>query len=213
MHLEKMNLGPTINCLSPAVPLPLIQKNFSSLKDNRRIVCLARLHPVKALPAIFKALAKIRSEGINLILDLAGDGDAKYIEQLRREADVLGLNGAIVWHGHVDDKKKADLFSKSSCVILISYHENYGLAAAEALAAGIPVVVSDQVGIASDVHAYKAGKVVAVGDWLSTADAIKEIIEFENLSGYKKRARKLSKELFGFADFSNRLMKIYKNAL
>lgn len=212
-YLAKMNLGPQIKCLSPAVPLALMSKILPDFKDGHRIVCVARLHPVKALPVLFKALVKIRSEGINLTLDLAGNGDANYVEQLRREADFLGLNGAIVWHGHVDDKKKADLFSKASCAILISYHENFGLAAAEALAAGVPVVVSDQVGIASDVDAYKAGKVVAVDDWLCTAKAIKEILMYEDVSMYKRSAHKLSKELFGFTAFSNRLVKIYENML
>ena len=212
-YLKKMKLGPAIDFLPPAVQLPTMLENFSKLENNHRIVCIARLHPVKALPVLFKALAKVRSYGINLILDLAGDGDVNYVEKLRREADILGLNGAIVWHGHVDPKIRDDLFAKSSCAILISYHENFGLAAAEALAAGVPVIVSDQVGIASAVKSYKAGKVVSVGDPASTAEAIKEVINQKNLSEYRARAHRLARELYGFANFSNSLVKIYENVI
>ena len=211
-YLKELNLGSMINCLPPPVQSPFLL-DHPVVKRSNRIVCIARLHPVKALLVLFNALAKIRSDGIDLTLDLAGDGDANYVRKLRREAHALGLDDSIVWHGHVDAKVRADLLAKSCCAILISHHENFGLAAAEALAAGVPVVVSNQVGIASDVKAYQAGKVVDVGDSSSTADAIKEVIKQNNVSVYRLRAHKLARELYGFTTFAKGLGNLYDSAV
>lgn len=211
--IEKLSLGPKVKC----VPLSVPSLDETMLRHREtacpRILCIARLHPVKALEILFGALARVRSQGVAAVLDLAGDGDAAYVDHLKRRAVALGIENAVIWHGHVDNAEKCKLYASASCFALLSYHENFGLAAAEALAAGVPVLVSDQVGLAPDVHSYQAGRVVPVGDIVRAADALLGLIEPDATRWYRIRANQLAQEQYSDTKFAIGLAELYSSVL
>lgn len=207
--IRELKLGPRIQCLPLAVNLPATASLAPKPTGGVRILCIARVHPVKALPVLFGALAQLRAKGLDVVLDLAGSGDVAYVLELRQKLDELGLADAVVWHGHVGDEQKRDLYASASCFVLLSHHENFGLAAAEALAAGLPVVVSDQVGLAPDILSYQAGCVVAVGDSRATAAALQHVLATENQQAYRARARFLAAERYGESAFAAGLANLY----
>lgn len=211
--VDVLCFGPEVCCLPLAVPLPLAHLRLHRTPDCRRILSIARLHPVKALPILFAALAQLRAEGCNVYLDLAGHGDAKYVAELHKHAQSLGVAEFIVWHGQVDEVQKEHLYAKADCLALLSYHENFGLAAAEAMAAGIPVVVSDQVGLAHDVLAFHAGSVVPVGDHAAAASALRSFLEPTASVNAGRRGRKLVEQHYGEEAFAKGLMKMYRAGL
>ena len=208
-----MRLGPVVRCLPLAVPLPPPQLRAPRLAGRARVLCIARLHPVKALPVLFAALARLRSEGQDVFLDLAGQGEADYVAKLRQQAQSLGLEECIAWHGHVDAVQKEHLYAAADCFALLSHHENFGLAAAEAMAVGVPVVVSDQVGLAPDVIAFQAGSVVPAGDDRAAAQALRRLLEPTESVDAGARARQLVQQCYGEAAFSEGLIKMYQAAL
>ena len=75
------------------------------------------------------------------------------------------------------------------------------------------MVVSDQVGLASDVQAYQAGLVVPVGNAIATAKALSNVIDSEYTLLYRVRARKLAEECYGSSSFIKGLTNIYKYAI
>jgi glycosyltransferase involved in cell wall biosynthesis len=158
-------------------------------------------------------LARLRADGLNVALDLAGEGDAGYVARLRQQAKSLGLEDSITWHGYVDAAYKERLYAAADCFALLSHHENFGLAAAEAMAAGVPVVVSDQVGLAPDVLAFQAGCVVPVGDDMATAKAVRIFLESEARSAASIRARQLVKHRYGEREFADGLASVYRHAM
>lgn len=127
-----------------------------------RLLFLARLHPVKAIPILLEALASARRRGVAATLTVAGEGAPAYRAELEKLAASLALGEAVEFIGHVDADRKRILFSEADAYVLPSYQENFGIAAAEALAAGLPVIVSDRVGIAPQIAAAGAGVVVPV---------------------------------------------------
>jgi glycosyltransferase involved in cell wall biosynthesis len=211
--VENLHLGPTIWCLP--LPVPIIAKSLGCFQttDVKHILCIARIHPVKALPVLFKALARLQQLGQKVVLDLAGDGEAGYVSNLRQYVDKLGLESSVIWHGQVDEKKKLDLYAKASCFALLSHHENFGLAAAEAMAAGIPVVVSDQVGLAPDVLRFGAGSVVPSGNHEAAAVSLQALLEPPTGSIAGARARQLVQQCYGAISFADGLYAMYKSAL
>ena len=211
--VEEMQLGPLVKCLPLAVPLAATPLRYSQQDGRARVLCIARLHPVKALPVLFSALGRLRADGVDVVLDLAGEGDATYVAMLRQLAQSLGLEKAIVWHGHVNEVQKENLYAVACCFALLSHHENFGLAAAEAMAAGVPVVVSDQVGLAPDVLAFQAGKVVPVGNAAAVALALRSLLDPVSRAAAGSRARQLVQQCYAETAFADGLAAMYQGAL
>jgi glycosyltransferase involved in cell wall biosynthesis len=132
-----------------------------------RLLFLSRLHPKKGIPLLLEAVSLRLAAGERLELMIAGSGAPEYEDELRALAGRLGVAHVVRFVGHVEGEAKRALLADADLFVLPSKQENFGIAVAEALAAGLPVIVSDQVGIADDVRAARAGLVVPL-----TADAL-----------------------------------------
>ncbi|HTK50969.1 MAG TPA: glycosyltransferase [Gemmatimonadaceae bacterium] len=124
-----------------------------------RLLFLSRLHEKKNVPMLLRALAAAANASRRIELTVAGDGEPGYREQLDELANQLGLREVVSFAGHVDGRAKARAFAEADCFVLPSSHENFGLAVAEAMAAGLPAIVTPDVALARDVHAVGAGVV------------------------------------------------------
>ena len=128
-------------------------------REPLRLLFLSRLHEKKNVPLLLRALATATTASRRIELMIAGDGDPGYRDQLAALADELGLRDVVTFAGHVNGVAKERAFAEADCFVLPSAHENFGLAVAEALAAGLPSIVTTNVALARDVHAAGAGVV------------------------------------------------------
>ena len=71
-----------------------------------------------------------------------------------------GLSSDVIWTGHLRGEMKAAALVGADVFVLPSASENFGIAAAESLAAGVPTIVSEEVALSSDIRQYDAGVVV-----------------------------------------------------
>jgi glycosyltransferase involved in cell wall biosynthesis len=122
---------------------------------------IGRLHPKKNVEVLLRAVAAL---GISADVIVCGDGEPAYCAQLHRLADELSITAHVEWRGHVDAAGRAKLFAESHVVAMPSTYESFGMAAAEAMAAGVPVIVSRTTGVAPVVAQYKCGKLVEAGE-------------------------------------------------
>jgi len=122
-----------------------------------RLLFLSRLHEKKNLPLLLRAIAHALDAPRRIELTIAGTGEPGYREQLVELARQLGLGDRVTFVGHVEGSAKERAFADADCFILPSAHENFGLAVAEALAAGLPAIISPGVALSSDVGAAGAG--------------------------------------------------------
>ena len=159
-----------------AVVIPLGVDGIAGSSDRSsagaplRVLFLSRLHPKKNVPMLIDSIAAARRAGHAIELTVAGDGTPAYRAELEAHARASGAGDAIRFAGHVAGEDKALLLAESDVYALPSHQENFGIAVAEALAAGLPVIVSDQVGIAPEIAAAGAGRVIPVnGDELTAA--------------------------------------------
>ncbi len=97
--------------------------------------------------------------GVALVI--AGDGDPRLIEALRAESRDLGIDGSVFWAGFLSGAEKRGALADADVFVLPSYSENFGIAAVEAMAAGLPVILTDQVGIWREVERSNAGLIAA----------------------------------------------------
>lgn len=122
-----------------------------------RLGFLGRFDPKKNLDLLVRAVA-VLPEGV--IVRVAGDGVPEVARAVRRLALELGVEGRIEWLGFIAEEDKPALFRSIDLLVMPSAYECFGVAAAEALAAGVPVLVSPRTGIAEVVAAYGCGYVV-----------------------------------------------------
>ena len=125
-----------------------------------RLLYLSRVHPKKGIPLLLDAMADAVARGAALDLTVAGSGQPAYLAELRDRAGALGIADRVRFVGHVEGEAKWALLADAELFVLPSSQENFGIAVAEALAAGVPVLVSDQVAIAPQVADAGAGRVV-----------------------------------------------------
>ncbi|WP_108815403.1 glycosyltransferase [Loktanella sp. Alg231-35] len=123
--------------ISNAVDMPPVVDREPSANTRCRLLFLGRLHPKKGLAYLFDAMERLPS---GFVLDIFGTGDADYVAKLRKSAK--RLNGRVTLHGHVGGAAKAMAFARADLFVLPSHSENFGIAVAEALAHGLPVITT-----------------------------------------------------------------------
>ena len=129
--------------------------------DKTLVLFLSRFDKKKGLDLLFPAFASVLKVRPEAILILAGDGDAAFVSTLRDLSRRLGIESSVRWTGFLGGEEKRALLADADLFVLPSYSENFGVAAVEALGAGLPVIVSDQVGIHAEISEAGAGMVVA----------------------------------------------------
>lgn len=159
--VKKLLFKSDILNLELGINMPRSRGNFSSqIRTGKTIfLFLSRLHPKKQLENLLEAFFIVREKHNrnDWLLYIAGDGEPSYVKQLHDLAKELGLNGKIEWLGHVTGYRKEKIFAESDWFVLPSANENFGISAVEALASGVPVILTKHVGIADLVSKYRAG--------------------------------------------------------
>ena len=105
------------------------------------------------------AFAKVAEMDPNLDLVMAGPDQQLWSAKLRENAAAAGVGHRIHWPGMLKGDAKWGAFFASEAFILPSHQENFGIAVAEALACGRPVLLADKVNIAEDIAEDGAGLV------------------------------------------------------
>lgn len=123
-----------------------------------RLGFLGRLHRKKNVDVLIRALPRL---GERVSLAIAGDGPEK--DALMALARDIGVAERIRWLGFVEGDAKADFFRHIDLLTMPSDYECFGMAAAEAMVTGVPVVVSPRTGIAELIRT-KGGGDIALPD-------------------------------------------------
>jgi glycosyltransferase involved in cell wall biosynthesis len=126
------------NAVDPQRFAPPPVARMRQASDPLRLSFVGRLVPVKALPLLLQAIARLRAEGRSLQLDVAGDGPMA--GPWRDEARALGLADQVQWHGALGLDAVAALMGRSDVLCLPSVRESGGAVLLEAMACGRPVI-------------------------------------------------------------------------
>ena len=134
---------------------------FPPLRGKNFLLFLGRLHEKKGCEELIRAFAAFRNslpteDGVQLVL--AGPcADENYLQRLNRLTKELGMGDRIIFTGMLSGNPKWGAFAAAEAFILPSHQENFGIAVVEALACGIPVLISNQVNIWREIVADGCG--------------------------------------------------------
>jgi len=150
------------------------------LVGKRYLLFLGRIHPKKGCDLLLDAFA--RTSEPELHLAMAGPDETGWGEELRAQAERLGIAMRTTWTGMLRGDAKWGAFYGAEAFVLPSHQENFGIAVADALACGTIPLVSDKVNIAPDVAEDGAGLMEP-----DTLEGTLRLIErFEALSAQEK---------------------------
>lgn len=156
-------------------------RQIYGIPETRPIVLfLSRLHPKKRPDLLIEALNKLASANQDFHLIVAGSGEAEYVNYLNNLVSSLNWHSQTSMVGFVTGETKDLLLQGSDVFVLPSFSENFGIAVAEAMAAGCSVIVTPDVQIAPDITAFKAGLVVT-GEVDTVAEAIAQLLASPSL--------------------------------
>jgi len=130
---------------------------FPELTGKRILLFLGRIHKIKGCDILINAFASVAQRDEQLHLVMAGPDQTGWQQELMALARELGVESRITWPGMLAGDLKWGAFHAAEIFLLPSHHENFGIVVAEALACGVPVLISNQVNIWREIIQDSAG--------------------------------------------------------
>jgi glycosyltransferase involved in cell wall biosynthesis len=188
-------------------PVPALERDCGPY-----VLALSRLHPVKALDALIDAFGDACTLAREWRLVIAGDGDEGYVRKLKvRAAESAGAT-AIEFRGWVNGDEKRDLLRRATLYALPSHHENFGVSLAEALARGVPAIVSSHVLISDDLAAADAAWVTPNDRASLAATLLRAMTDQAARETKSVAARQFARDL-AWPRVASRLLDVYASLL
>lgn len=132
---------------------------YPELRGKRLLLFLSRIHEKKGCDLLVEAFARVANRAPNVMLVMAGPDQTGLVARLKAIAEEHGISNRIIWPGMLHGELKWGAFYASELFVLPSHQENFGIAVAEALGCGLPVLISDKVNIWREIKEDGAGLV------------------------------------------------------
>jgi glycosyltransferase involved in cell wall biosynthesis len=155
-----VRLGVSTETFADLPPRGLFRARHPAIGARPVVLYLGRLAPKKGFDLLLPAFAAVREGCPDAHLVLAGPDSNGYAHTVRHLVDRYGLTDCVTFTGLLAGKEKLAALRDADVWTLPSYAENFGVAVVEAMATGLPVVITDRVDIHPEVTAAGAGLVV-----------------------------------------------------
>lgn len=213
---------------TPSIVLPLgvsplpqpetaidMQDRFQIPRDRPLLLFMSRLDPKKGIDLLLPALETLQGEGLNFHLVMCGANpqDREYEQSVYQRVENSPLRSRTTLTGFVSGELKAALLQSADLFVLPSYYENFGIAVAEAMLAGLPVVISNQVHIWETIQQTESGWIcdcTAISLTAQLRDALKSSDERTQRG---QNAQRCAKEHYSWDAIAERAIAVYRNVI
>jgi glycosyltransferase involved in cell wall biosynthesis len=134
-----------------------LKRALPALRDRQFLLFLARVHEKKGVDLLVQAIARNRPHYQEHAFVIAGPGEETYVSELKALGAQLGLERQLIWAGPLYGEIKWAAIREAEAYILPSHQENFGISVVEALACGIPVLITNKVNIWREIVADGCG--------------------------------------------------------
>jgi glycosyltransferase involved in cell wall biosynthesis len=163
---QVLNYGTSAPPDNPDGMKELFFRKYPHLRDKRIILFLGRLHEKKGCDLLLKAFHKLISGNSDFAADstrahlvIAGPDQTGWLRKLKALAASLGIKDRVTWPGMLTGDLKTGALWTAEIFALPSHQENFGIAVVEALACGVPALISNKVNIWREIEQDQAGLV------------------------------------------------------
>ena len=214
--IEKIRHGTIYNCVDSVGIRETLQtmqageiRRAMNIEGLLVFSIIGRLSPEKGHEILFRALQIVHTGRKNFVLLVVGAGCLEV--SLRSLARELNIEHLIQWCGSVGQNDVLRFLKVTDIAIVPSLYEGFGLAAAEAMAAGVPVIASSTGGLPEVVEHGSSGLLVPPGDAEALARAIISLSENEKMRRlYAIAARDRAEQLFSIERYERSIQRVYQ---
>lgn len=209
-NLLELGYNPNVKVIKLGIDAESIALK-SSWNLNKQILFLSRVHVKKGINYLIEAARILRKELDGYQVIVAGEGEVEYVAELKRQIADYGLQDVVQLIGGVYGDKKWELFKSSDFFVLPTHSENFGLAIAESLASGTPVITT--MGTPwEDLNTYHAGAYIDIGT-NPLVDTMKRflLLSKQDLEVMGRNGRKLIENKYSSTVMAQQMMQLYKS--
>jgi glycosyltransferase involved in cell wall biosynthesis len=184
------------------------------LDGKRLLLFMGRLHPKKGCDLLLDAFAATLANDTEWRLVFAGPDASGWQQTLETRAHALGIADRVLWTGMLRDTLKWSALAAAEVFALPSHQENFGIAVAESLACGVPVLISHEVNIWREIESAHAGLVSpdTVEGTISLLSRWQQLPEVER-SAMRQNARECFAKHFDIEHSAARLLEVIETTM
>lgn len=162
-----------IRIIPPAIQ-PRDRDDVETERGRQTILFASRIHPKKGLQDLLVAIEQL---GRPVQLRIAGTGEAREIERMKRLIAQLQIQDRVAWVGQLSQSDLQQEMAGASLFVLPSYSENFGMTIVEAASAGLPVVTTQEVAAADALEDVGLARCVNAGEPRVLAEHIRRALD------------------------------------
>jgi glycosyltransferase involved in cell wall biosynthesis len=184
-----------------------LRENLNLSADEPIILFMSRLHEKKGLEYLIPALGKLKEKRFTFVL--AGNGTPEYETHITQLIQAAKITNRTYRSGFISGEQKTLFLQGSDLFVLTSHSENFGVAVLEAMAAGLPVLITPGVALASVVRQHQLGYITDL-DTQMIASQLQSCLENPTqLERLRDRAREFILKHYTWEQIAGQLIEIY----
>lgn len=185
------------NCI--AINCPINNKTLNKIPTKEKkptFIFVSRVVKMKGIEEVIRAFFYILRQSKSAQLWIVGDGEKKYVEELKENMRSFSISPKVKFFGHVNEEKKIELLKKAHVLLHASVKEGWGLVVVEAASQATPAVVYNVAGLKDSVKNGKTGIVLKENSSKEMAqEALNLINNKKKYESFQKNCLKWAKSL------------------
>lgn len=182
--------------------------NRIGVEDKKFLLFLGRINQKKGIELLLKTFVELSKVRKDLMLVIAGSGDADYVGRIKELVRDLQLSESVRFTGLVTEEEKLELLYSAKLFVLTSVDDIHPRAVQDALATGLPVLIT-KVCDYPEVDEYEAGMTVELNLNAIYHSLLKMLENEERLAVLSQNAKRMIKEKFAMEDQIKKYERLY----
>ncbi len=199
-------------------------KDHLGLSSRRVILFVGRIHPIKGLDCLLKALAilieksSVSSEDLSVLiiggdLDNGGSAPNGEVEKLKNLTSQLGLEPMVAFLGAQPQHVLPYFYSAAEVCVLPSRYESFGMVALESMACGTPVIASRVGGLNYTIRDGQTGYLIPEGNAAVLAERIDLLLQDDSLQSVMSRQSVQRAKKYSWENIAHQVISAYSRIL
>ena len=186
------------------------KKKFSKYKNKYTILSVGIFFPHRRYEDIIEAISILKNEKIKVNLIIVGrqDQHIEYSASIIKKVKELKLEEEIIFKQKVSNEEMIELYENSDIFCFVNNGFTWGISVFEAMAIGLPVIITNNIGAADLIKNEINGFIVTPCSPKEIATTIKKIINYKEIDTLINKAYEDIKNILSWKEFSKRIFNL-----